>query len=171
MHEQFRVYTKSECIYSNVTNCRTEDNVSLYLCVWTQPEPKLLLRFHGLNNLELTSLRCLHRILINWSNVVLSNVVSKKKKYPCLFIWYSFPNVLNYRRMTIIQSHHSFVLFLTETRIIPRNCNMECICVILTVAFVASLVFLALSKRNYQITDSKSLEGRTIIVTGAEQGI
>lgn len=69
-----------------------------YICVfehWTQPEPKLLLRFHGLNNLELTSLRCLHRILINWSNVVLSNVVSKKKKSPCLFIWYSFPNVLN----------------------------------------------------------------------------
>lgn len=47
---------------------------------------------------------------------------------------------------------------------------MMCICVILTVAFVALLVYLALGRKNYNITVSKSLEGKTIIVTGAEQG-
>lgn len=48
---------------------------------------------------------------------------------------------------------------------------MMCICVILTVAFGALLVYLALGRKNYNITVSKSLEGKTIIVTGAEQGI
>lgn len=48
---------------------------------------------------------------------------------------------------------------------------MMCIGVILTVAFVALLVYLALGRKNYNITVSKSLEGKTIIVTGAEQGI
>lgn len=61
-----------------------------------------------------------------------------------------------------------FFLVLAATKITQRNCDIMCICVTLTVAFVALLIYLALK---LQYHGFKVTGGKTIIVTGAEQGI
>lgn len=71
----------------------------------------------------------------------------------------------------IIKFYHIFFLVLAATKITQRNCDIMCICVTLTVAFVALLIYFALGRKKLQYHGFKVTGGKTIIVTGAEQGI